>query len=158
MFRDSWRHLKGRYGLWGELVFASLTYSAACRDCGAQSECHGVQALVGDTLRWDVESVCPACGSAVAECGGELPSDLRERILAEHGTAWLRVTATAGQRVAVLRVLRAELALDLTAARAALNRVLAGDHAGTLPEVELLARRLRGVGVAAEAGHRLPGA
>ncbi|MFE0456828.1 hypothetical protein ACFW2D_37215 [Streptomyces sp. NPDC058914] len=138
-------------------MFVSLRYSAACFDCGAQSECHGVQALVGDRLRWDVESACPACGSAVAVCGGELPAELRERILAEHGRRWLWVTVPPGGRVTVLRVLRTALGLDLAAARAALDRVLAGDHSGTPPEVERLARRLREAGLAAEAGHRPPG-
>ncbi|MFE9623969.1 hypothetical protein [Streptomyces sp. NPDC006527] len=139
-------------------MFVSLRYSAACSDCGAQSECHGVQALVGDRLRWDVESACPACGSAVAVCGGELPAELRKRILAEHGRRWLRVTVPPGRRVTVLRVLRTALGLDLATAGTALDRVLAGDHSGTSPEVERLARRLREAGVTAETTSRPPDA
>lgn len=54
-------------------VYESVTYSGTCQDCGGELECQGVQALVGGRLRWDVESVCSACGFAVAVCGGELP-------------------------------------------------------------------------------------
>ncbi|WP_223839386.1 hypothetical protein [Nocardiopsis deserti] len=56
--------------------------------------------------------------------------------------------------VAIMRVLRAELGIDLTDARAVLDRILAGDYSGTLPEVEFLARRLRTAGIAAAAARR----
>ncbi|PDP85406.1 hypothetical protein CQJ94_21720 [Glycomyces fuscus] len=127
-------------------VYASVEYPAACQDCGAQLECWGVQALVNGSLRWDVECACRACGFSVAVCGGDLPGELRDRILEEHGTVRFLVEPPAGN-VAIMRVLRAELGIDLTEAKAVLGRVLAGDYSGTLPEVELLARRLRAAGI-----------
>lgn len=48
-----------------------------------------------------------------------------------------------------MRVLRAELGIDLKCAKAVLNRVLDGDYSGTLPEMEHLARALRESGIAA---------
>ncbi|MFE3198820.1 hypothetical protein [Embleya sp. NPDC059237] len=132
------------------MVSASIRYFAVCQDCAAQAEWWGVQALVDDSLRWDVECRCTTCGFAVAICDGDLPAHLRNRLLSEHGKATLRVTPTA-QRAKLMQVLRAELNLDLTDVRAALDRVLTGTHSGTLPEVEHLARRLRASGIDATA-------
>jgi hypothetical protein len=132
-------------------VYESVRYSAECQDCGAGLECWGVQALVEDRLRWDVESACSACGFTVAVCGGVVPAELREQMLSQHGAARLQVSTPPVKSVAVMRVLRAELGIDLLDARAVLRRVLDGDYAGTLPEVEHLARMLRKCGIDAAA-------
>ncbi|MET9918685.1 hypothetical protein ABZZ04_16540 [Streptomyces sp. NPDC006435] len=50
-----------------------------------------------------------------------------------------------------MRVLRAELGIDLKSAKTVLRRVLDGDYSGTLPEMEHLARTLREAGIAAAA-------
>ncbi|MGX2993424.1 hypothetical protein JNUCC64_03870 [Streptomyces sp. JNUCC 64] len=131
-------------------MWESLTYTTVCQDCGARLECHGVQALVGDSLRWDVEAACSACGFAIAECDAALPAELRERMLSEHGAATLRVVPR-GRNVPAMRVLRAALGLDPAGAKAALSRVLAGELSGTLPEMEFLADRMRKAGVPASA-------
>ncbi|MFJ9821941.1 hypothetical protein ACIRU3_43255 [Streptomyces sp. NPDC101151] len=91
------------------------------------------------------------CGFAVAVCGGDLPRERRDQMLAEHGPARLRVSSPSASRVAIMRVLRAEFGIDLVQARSVLHRVLCGDWSGTLPEMELLARKLRASGVAAVA-------
>ncbi|OOQ55405.1 hypothetical protein AFM16_01170 [Streptomyces antibioticus] len=119
-------------------------------------ECWGVQALVGDQLRWDVESTCSACGFAEAVCGGAgaMPAERRAQMLAEHGAAWLQVDPPSARSVTIMRVLRAELGIDLIEARATLHRVLDGDCSGTLPEMEHLARALRRAGISAAATRR----
>ncbi|WP_432153965.1 hypothetical protein [Streptomyces tricolor] len=125
----------------------AVSDSVPCPDCGAPAEWHGVQVLLGDdSLRWDTETVCGECGSATAACGTELPGEMRERLLAEHGATELRLGSSV-DRVAVMRVLRRSLGLGLGEARAVRDR----GYGGTLPEVELLARRLRVVGVGAVA-------
>ena len=134
-----------------QTVLESIKYSAECQDCSALLECCGVQALVGGSLRWDVEVICSACGFAVTVCDGVLPTDLRDQLLSEHGAARLRVTSPQGMSIAIMRVLRAELGLGLTEAKTELGRVLAGAFSGTLPEMELLARSLRVAGVSAAA-------
>ncbi|KPC66503.1 hypothetical protein ADL29_03400 [Streptomyces chattanoogensis] len=131
-------------------VFESVRYSAACQGCGAEAEWQGVQALVGDSLRWDVGSTCSACGFAVAVCGRDLPDELRGRLLSEHRPAALQVPLPV-QKTKVMRVLRAELSIGLADVKVVLERVLAGAYAGTLPEIERLARRLRAAGVDAMA-------
>lgn len=50
-----------------------------------------------------------------------------------------------------MRVLRTQLGIDVATAKRVLHRVPAGDHSGTLPEMELLARKLRAAGVDAVA-------
>ncbi|MBO7936834.1 hypothetical protein JTP77_012960 [Streptomyces sp. S9] len=119
-------------------------------------ECWGVQALVGDQLRWDVESMCSACGFTEAVCGGAgaMPAERRAQMLAEHGAAWLQVDPPSAKSVTIMRVLRAELGIDLLEARATLRRVLDGDYSGTLPEMEHLARALRRAGISATATRR----
>ncbi|MEU5885930.1 hypothetical protein ABZ835_03715 [Streptomyces sp. NPDC047461] len=131
-------------------MYASLRRTTPCPECRSPADWVGVQALVGDSLRWDVEVTCRACRFAVADCGGELSEDVREQLLAEHGAAVLRLRAPA-HRVTVLRVLRAALRLELGAAKDVLERVWGGTYTGTPPEMELLARRLREAGVDAVA-------
>ncbi|MFI1097891.1 hypothetical protein [Streptomyces sp. NPDC020917] len=135
------------------LVIESVRYTEPCGACGARMKCVGTQTLVDGRLRWDVEWSCVSCGSIAAACGGDMPAARRKQMLAAYGPTRLRVDGlvTAGDRVVALRVLRKALDLDLTGAKAKLSAVLAGDVTGTRPEVEWLARRLRGAGVAAEA-------
>lgn len=134
-----------------QAVFESVRYTAVCQDCGAELECWGVQALVDGRLRWDVESTCSTCGFAVAVCGDALPAERRDQMLSEHGPARLQVSTPPVKSVAIMRVLRAELGIDVTDARAVLRRVLDGDYSGTLPEAEYLARALRKSGIVAVA-------
>ncbi|WP_329338959.1 hypothetical protein OG866_28250 [Streptomyces sp. NBC_00663] len=141
-------------------MFLSLTRPTPCPDCRTPADWVGVQVLVGDALRWDVEVACGSCGFAVAECGGELSDGVRESLLAEHGAAVLHFT-TPPRRLAVLRVLRESAGVGIAEAKEALERVLAGEYSGTPPEMELLARRLRAVGVdvvvSAQAARRCSG-
>ncbi|MEU6051106.1 hypothetical protein ABZ829_11785 [Streptomyces xanthochromogenes] len=132
------------------ILVVSIRYPAVCQGCGAEAEWCGVQALVAEVLRWDVESTCPSCGYALAVCGGDLPEELRGRLLSEHGQARLRV-APLTRNAAIMRVLRAELGIGLDGVRAVLEQVLTGLYSGTLPETELLARKLRASGIEATA-------
>lgn len=134
-----------------QAVSESVRYSAVCQDCGAELECWGTQALVDGRLRWDVESTCSACGCAVAVCGGDVPAERRDQMLSEHGPARLQVSSPSANGVAIMRVLRAELGIALTSAKAVLRRVVNGDYSGTLPEMERVARKLRESGVTAVA-------
>ncbi|GAO12833.1 hypothetical protein ACWCYK_33070 [Streptomyces lydicamycinicus] len=134
-----------------EAVVESVRYIAPCVDCGARLECWGVHGVIGGSLRWDVESVCLACGQAKADCGRALSAWLRDRLLADHGLAVLHVTHPSVERVTLMKVLCAQLGIGLTEAQAVLGQVLAGVYSGMLPEVEYLARKLRRAGVDAVA-------
>ncbi|WP_299540739.1 hypothetical protein [uncultured Streptomyces sp.] len=131
----------------------SIRYADVCQGCGGEAQLCGVQALVGQELRWDVESTCPACGFGLAVCGGDLPEELRGRLLSEHGRAILRVPPPPSN-AATMRVLRAELGIGLDAVRAVLEQILSGQYTGTLPEMELLARKLRASGIEAAASRQ----
>ncbi|MCX5000364.1 hypothetical protein [Streptomyces longwoodensis] len=132
------------------ILVESISYSAVCQGCGAEVEWCGAQTLVGEALRWDVETTCPTCGLALAVCGGDLPEELRGRLLSEHGRARLRM-APPMKNAAIMRVLRAELGIGLDGVRAVVDQVLTGQYSGTLPEMELLARKLRASGIEAAA-------
>ncbi|MEV0375827.1 hypothetical protein AB0I10_39920, partial [Streptomyces sp. NPDC050636] len=75
-----------------------------------------------------------------------MPAERRDQMLSEHGPARLRVSSPPAKSVAIMRVLRAELGIDLMKAKAVLRSVLDGDYSGTLPEMEHLARTLREYG------------
>ncbi|MGV9518605.1 hypothetical protein [Streptomyces griseus] len=135
---------------------ATIHWPATCDVCGAVQHCSGTQAVVEDRLRWDEEHVCPGCGSTALLCGDTLPDRLRTRMLAEHGAARLALPEPPARRLPILRVLRNDGERTLPEARALLELILGGGHHGTGPEIELLARRLRAVGVVAEAV-RAPG-
>ncbi|MFF3889672.1 hypothetical protein [Streptomyces sp. NPDC001914] len=70
-------------------------------------------------------------------------------MLSEHGPARLQVSSPPDKGVVIMRVLRAELALDLTSAMILMRRVVNGEYTGTLPEMERLARKLRQSGITA---------
>lgn len=72
-------------------------------------------------------------------------------MLSEHGPARLHVSTPPVKNVAIMRVLRAELGIDLMNAKAVLRRVVDGNYSGTLPEMEHLDRALRAAGIAAAA-------
>ncbi|MFJ3899539.1 hypothetical protein [Streptomyces sp. NPDC090083] len=86
-----------------------------------------------------------------AVCGADLPSEQRDQLLSTSGPARLQVSSPPATNAVILRVLRAELGTDLVNAKAVLHRVLSGDHTGTLPEMELLTRKLRACGITATA-------
>ncbi|MBX9363933.1 hypothetical protein [Streptomyces sp. WAC04114] len=49
------------------------------------------------------------------------------------------MSSPSAKSVATMRVLRAELGIDLTSAKAVLRRVVKGECSGTLPEMERVA-------------------
>ncbi|WP_317620364.1 hypothetical protein [Streptomyces sp. CBMA156] len=135
-------------------MIESVSYRSQCAACGSEMECVGVQALVGRRLEWDISYGCSACGEAMCECGpggGWIPDDLRRRLLTEHGEARLVLSDPLATPVVVMKVLRAELGGDLAQAKEALQQIRAGAFAGTMPEMTLLAHRLRAAGVEATA-------
>ncbi|MFJ9884488.1 hypothetical protein ACIQRW_01305 [Streptomyces sp. NPDC091287] len=105
--------------------------------------------MVDDRLHWDEEHRCSRCAAMTLVCDGTLPEPLRGRMLAEHGSYRVAVSDPPVRRLPVLRVLRSDGNRTLPEARALLELILGGGHHGTEPEIELLARRLRAVGIAA---------
>jgi hypothetical protein len=132
------------------VVGESVRYRSECEDCGALAECDGGEGLVDGQMHWDITRRCAVCGMYVMVCGrSDVPGDLRERLLAEHGPARLQLRDSSTSAVVLMRVMRAELGLDLIQAKAMVQRVCAGTHTGTLTEMEFLAHRLRQAGVQA---------
>ncbi|MFJ3703100.1 MULTISPECIES: hypothetical protein [Streptomyces] len=135
------------------VLIASVRYPERCSGCGSELECVGVQALVGESLEWDISYHCSGCGDALYECGpggSSVPDDLRRRLLAEHGEARLVLSDPRASSVPVMKVLRAELGGDPARTKRTLQQIRAGLFAGTMPETTLLAHRLRAAGVEAE--------
>ncbi|MBD2835195.1 hypothetical protein ID871_32310 [Streptomyces pratensis] len=135
------------------MLIASVRYPAQCSGCGSALECVGVQALVGQSLEWDLGYHCSGCGDALYECGpggSSVPDDLRRRLLAEHGEARLILSDPLASPVLVMKVLRAEFAGDLAQTKRTFQQIRAGMFAGTMPEMTLLVDRLRASGVEAE--------
>ncbi|MGW3245981.1 hypothetical protein [Streptomyces sp. NPDC001070] len=129
-------------------VGESARYPSECEDCGAVAECDGGEGLVDGEVRWDIARNCAACGMYVIACGrSDVPGDLREQLLSEHGPARLQLCDPSSSAVVIMRVIRAELGLDLIRAKAMAQRVRTGTQTGTLTEMAFLADRLRQAGV-----------
>ncbi len=128
----------------------SVRYPSDCETCGAVAECDAGEGLVDGEVRWDIAKSCAACGMYVIACGrSDVPGDLRERLLSEHGPTRLRLCDPSSSAVVLMRVIRVELGLDLIQAKAMAQRVRAGTQTGTLTEMTVLAHRLRQAGVQA---------
>ncbi|WP_158071928.1 hypothetical protein [Kitasatospora sp. CB01950] len=129
-----------------------VTFTVVCDDCGAEARQDVGQKLRDGRLHWDSEFHCPACGASACLGFGvdETPDWVRDRLIARHGTARLRLADPAAGRVAVLKTVRG--AWDVTLSRACvLAGQLAGEGlAGTLPEVTWLRERLAAGGVQAD--------
>lgn len=136
-----------RFASVGEYV----SFAAACPVCRGEAPCSGGQALISDRLEWSIEADCAVCGPS-AVCGsGDVPADLRERLLGERGPARLDLPQQGARTAVIMKVIRATLNVELNEARKMLQAVQSGQSAATLPEIEQLARRLRTVGVEARA-------
>ncbi|MEV7418018.1 hypothetical protein [Streptomyces sp. NPDC089919] len=136
----------------GEVAGDQVRFRRPCPACGAAAVADGGQALIGGRLEWSIETDCPACGPVLA-CGrAGMPAELRRRLLAEgaHGPVRLELDGAVRPAV-VMKVLRAELALDLAGARAALAELRAGRYTGTLAEVAYLVAAFGAVGAGARA-------
>ncbi|MGW6745618.1 hypothetical protein ACWGDX_33595 [Streptomyces sp. NPDC055025] len=142
------------------MMIESVRYMSRCSDCGSVMECVGAQALVGHTLEWDIGHHCPSCGTTLYECGpggGDMPEDLRGRLLAEHGAARVALGDPPARPAIVMKVLRAEFGGGPAHAKRLLQRIRDGVLVGTMPETALLVERLRAAGVEAEAERLPPG-
>lgn len=133
------------------LVGDEVHFVAACPACGQEMQSSGGQTLVAGRLNWSIESICLFCGPT-AVCGREdIPTDLRERIFSAHGPARLQISVQTSHSVAVMKVIRVELGLDLSETRDMLQVIRSGRHTGTMPEIEKFARSLRAAGLEARA-------
>ncbi|MFF7636665.1 hypothetical protein ACFZB9_26470 [Kitasatospora sp. NPDC008050] len=134
-----------------DIVGDYIRFAGACPVCGGEAACWGGQVLVRERLEWSIEADCPACGPS-ASCGsGGIPDDLRERLIGECGPGHVDLPRPDARAAVVMKVIRAGSDLDLSQARGALQALRSGQYTGTMPEIELLARRLRAAGVAARA-------
>lgn len=142
-------------GVTGQEHFADVgegvSFVATCPVCGGEVSCSGGQALVFGRLEWSVEADCAVCGPSVVCGSGDVPADLRERLLGEHGPGRLGLPRQGVRTAVVMKVIRATLNVELKEARRVLQAVQSGRYVATLPEMEQLAMRLRAVGVEARA-------
>jgi hypothetical protein len=136
------------------VIGEGVQWAVRCDACGGPAESSGGAGVYAGRIEWGIETVCPACGPRLVDCGGGsewLPEDLRARLLAECGPARLLLSGPDVPAVALLKVLRTATGCDLASVRAAAERVRRGEWTGILAEVELLAEQLRAAGIDATA-------
>ncbi|MFJ1706324.1 hypothetical protein [Kitasatospora sp. NPDC088346] len=100
-----------------------------------------------DYLRF--HAACPVCREVAPCWSGDLPADLRGRLIGECGPARLAFPRQGLRTAVAMKVIRATFDVELSEARPMLQAVQSGRYAATLPEIEQLARRLRAAGVEA---------
>ncbi|KAA0932459.1 hypothetical protein FGF04_26200 [Streptomyces apricus] len=95
-------------------------------------------------LRWGVEGRCRDCPDAWCETGeGPAPEEIRQALLAEHGSIRLRLETGETCLVPVLRALRGMWDLSLDEARLAATDLKGTGLVGTSVEMAHLAEGLR---------------
>ncbi|MFJ4846919.1 hypothetical protein [Streptomyces sp. NPDC088733] len=128
----------------------SVRYASECDTCGAPAVSDGGEGLVDGQVHWSIAQTCAACGSHVIACGrSDVPGDLRERLLSEHGPTRLTLRDLPSSAVVLMKVVRAELGVDLIEAKAIAQRIRRGAQTGTLTEMAFLAHRLHQAGIQA---------
>ncbi|GHB51547.1 hypothetical protein GCM10010377_48240 [Streptomyces viridiviolaceus] len=95
-------------------------------------------------LSWGVEGRCRLCSDAWCEMGeGPAPEEIRQALMAEHGTTRLRLATREAGLVPVLRALREVCHLSLGEARLAAADLTGVGLVGTSVEMAHLAEGLR---------------
>ncbi|WP_446212929.1 hypothetical protein [Micromonospora sp. IBSANI012] len=130
-----------------------------CPVCGTAVPQDVAERLVQNRLQWTVSVECPACGSATEEVGwDESPEVIREALRDAHGWSRIRLPSSAASPAVIMKAIRqGQQQVTLADARECARKLLAGEFCGTRGEMELLAERLRDMGVAADVS-RLPAA
>lgn len=129
----------------------SIRMVRACPFCSARDcVCVATQRAHGDEVVYSESVRCPSCGHASESDGAELPRELREPFLAEHGTWGVRVDVAHADRLPAARALHVVLGLSLRAALALVGQRHALAFQGTRVEAEHLANRLRRAGARAD--------
>ncbi|OEV22528.1 hypothetical protein AN221_01290 [Streptomyces nanshensis] len=107
------------------------------------------QFILHDELWWDSEFSCGSCGTYLCEHAGPgpAPDDVRETLLAAHGSVRLRLVGSVPSLVPALKVFREVSAASLSRARELVGELSRDGLVGTLSEMEFLKARLQTRGV-----------
>ncbi|MET7396894.1 hypothetical protein ABZS66_25765 [Dactylosporangium sp. NPDC005572] len=100
-------------------------------------------------LVWSVETSCGGCGAQAVACGwGEVPGDVRAAMIAQYGTARLRLDPAVARplRVRLLAALRRSGGGSLAEVAGLFERLTGDGVTGTEAEMRLLANRLAAEG------------
>lgn len=122
---------------------------ASLCECGSMAVRQVNQFVLRDELWWDSEFSCTSCGTYLCEHAGPgpAPDDVREALLAAHGSARLRLAGPAPSLVPALKVFREVSAASLARARELVGELSRDGLVGTLSEMEFLKARLQRRGV-----------
>lgn len=133
------------------MITQTVSRSTVCPDCEREGTQRATQALVEDSLRWDVQFECVSHQHAEHTGGlGAGPEWLHEALLAEYGAWVLRIDeggGTSESPARYMRLLRAALHVSLAEAKARLSQLLGPGISGTRVETEHLARKFRSAGL-----------
>ncbi|MFJ5548610.1 hypothetical protein [Streptomyces sp. NPDC093225] len=117
--------------------------TSSCPACGGVLVRDVGQFIERGQLRWGIEGRCQACANGWCEMGvGPAPEEIRQALLAQHGSARLRLAAETNL-VPVLRALRDMRHLSLGEARLTAAELSGPGLVGTSVEMAHLAEGLR---------------
>jgi hypothetical protein len=127
------------------VITQGVEITKRCNDCGGALTCDIGQFIERGQVRWGIEGRCRTCPTAWCEQGSgtTTPEEVRQALLAEHGTARLLLAGPEPSLVPLLRALREMHGLSLTQARAIARELRTTGLTGTLVEMEFVAAGLR---------------
>ena len=127
-----------------------------CTQCGGRIAWDAGENVVGDELRWFVESRCTDCDDSFLECGkGFIPA--RELVMELSGRWRLRVDQGSDVGVPVLRFLRRVYGLTIDEARQRRDEFVGSGLSGTRGEMVWLRQKMAALGVTATITMETPG-
>ncbi|MGV9312763.1 hypothetical protein ACWDR0_11275 [Streptomyces sp. NPDC003691] len=131
---------------------------ASLCECGSTAERQVNQFVLHDELWWDSEFSCGSCGTYLCEHAGPgpAPDDVREALLAAHGSVRLRLAGSVPSLVPALKVFREAAGVSLSRARELTGELSHDGLVGTLPEMEFLEARLQRRGVPVDINRQQP--
>ena len=134
------------------------TIKINCPDCGALTDWHIGQAVVGNELVWHGSHRCAACNSCCEEDDyGFPPEKTRNAILDQEGRWELTIGPPGAEKAKVIAILRKTLQLSLAEISNLMASVSGTVYTGTQAEAQWLEQQLRNQNVKVEitVSHRI---
>ncbi|MGV9455060.1 hypothetical protein [Streptomyces sp. NPDC003635] len=125
-------------------VAQGVEVTSTCAQCGGVLVRDVGQFTERGLLRWGVEGRCRTCQDGWCETGiGSAPDEIRQALLARHGSTRLRLAPGETSLVPVMRALREVRHLSVDEARLAAAHLQGAGLVGTHVEMAHLAEALR---------------
>lgn len=126
----------------------AAAYETTCTNCHQQCKGWAVQLISESKLRWELDWSCDHCGiEADGGDWGPAPEDVRNRLIAEHGTDCIRGSDSEKRMGKILKAFRDAFGGSMQEAKKSATEFTTTGWRGTHIEATLVTDFLRNSGV-----------